>query len=978
MTSLSDVIDQIISTLKDRPSGISPEVLAEQYHVACESVNARLSRIEVMLGNNSEIEALQVAEEPPRLMGLVELLSFGDEVAWQEYCETHSHAVAPLIDFRQVDALAALYKKGLSPNHPLYRDYRAAIRSRDDDKALELLGIISRLNPSDANAVKEMHRLGRKGTIAELAQLKSGLQSGTDGELIARMAKIEAIAPDEEYRARPEWKSALVKRGAYQRKEGRKRIGELLEIAEANLGAESWRSAAGHEAEISRLAGEYGFPNEDGFSERLKAVTNTLTGFREDAAREVSIRKIVRKLESLAEQVETRGVTPAGITVDYATSTLDAIRRQERELGGLSGSVPDSSRARIRTTSDRLEQIVHRARSRKKMRNALVGALTAILLLAGAGFGFVALQASSYKDELDDAITSGSVQQAKSLIGSTDRSSLMFKFPSVVAKVAEAEQWAANRTDEASSAEKLLSDLEDGARSGFADRDDAVSLHSKLEICGKLVSEVAEDLRPSLASRYAVVRNEGEGRLLALQEGSAKRVTEITERCRDFAERVDYRGYAEEAGKPLEGLRAEIRNLEPLLKQEDPLLKLPVNVASELRSAGSQIEDIEGKFKAVDEAYRGLSAADDLDSFREKLESLAQTRFADAGRAREIGAAIPSGDKMKANLLTGGDLSDYKLAVTMAANGKWLSRVAGDRDREWVKELRSHPCFSEVYHIKYKEINGFCRGEPLWETNESDNSRTVELDFSEIPKRRSELPSYSKKTQRVTNPGDFSAELSKPALLMTELNLYGFLDNTGTSFNRSAVKLVDVIFKAKLCPPLARAFLLGEVFRLMSGAESEWGTFLSPALQKDIEDYKALKEKESVMPSGWMVEDRAASAKVWEEYFATREPGSRSSVIVSNGRMIASVERAKIVLGGHVNRDGEIVWQGEYAKGLVLGFSTDEQGEEVRLCIAGVMDGKDFDPVLELARSSPLILIESRDDGVEFLLSKNPIGHKFD
>ena len=160
--------------------GVSPEVVAEQYAEACESANARLSRIQVMLGNSSEIEALQVAEESPSLMGLVELLSFGDEVAWQEYCEAHGHAVAPLIDFRNVDGLAALYEKGLSPNHPLYRDYRAAIRSREDDKALELLGIISRLNPSDVNAVKEMHRLGRKGTIAELEQLKVCLDSGTD------------------------------------------------------------------------------------------------------------------------------------------------------------------------------------------------------------------------------------------------------------------------------------------------------------------------------------------------------------------------------------------------------------------------------------------------------------------------------------------------------------------------------------------------------------------------------------------------------------------------------------------------------------------------------------------------------------------------------------------------------------------------------------------------------------------------------
>lgn len=978
MNSLSDVIDQIINTLKKRPSAIPAEVLAEQYYAACDSVNARLSRIQVMLENGSDIEALQVAEESPPLMGLVALLSFGDEIVWQEYCEAHGNAVAPLIDFRNVETLTELYKKGLSPNHPLYRDYRAAIRSRDDDKALELLGIIARLNPSDANAIKEKQRLGRKGTLAELEQLKTCLETGTEAELIAKMAKVEAIAPDDDYRTRPEWQAALVQRGIVEKREARQKMSSLLTLAEKNLGAETWRTAAGHEAEISRLAGEYGFPNEDGFSERLQAVTSVLSEFREEAEREAAIRKIVKKLESLTEEADTRGVTPEGITVTYATSTLDTIRRQERELSRLNGSVPDSSRARIRATTDRLEQIVQLSRSKKKVRNATVGAVAAIVLLAGAGFGFLAMQASSFKGELDAAISSGSAQRAKSLVDSADRSGLMFKFPSVVAKVAEAEQWAANRTEEAGSAEGLLADLEKGARSGFSDLHDAPALLSKLETCEKLVSEVTADLRPPLASRYAVVRNEGEARLLALQKDSAKRATEVTERCRKFAENVDYHGFADAVSKPLDVLRAKIRNLEPLLAQDDDLLKLPVNVASELKAVSAQIEDVYEKTKAVEDAYRGLAAADDLVSFREKLALLAETRFADAGQTRAIDAAIPNADKIKANLLTVGDLAVYKLAVTLATAKKWVPKLAGEREREWVKELRSHPCFAEIYEVRFKEFAGFSRGEPVKDVNESNKMTTVKMDFSEMPMRRGDLPSYRSVSEKFTNPSDFSATLSGAAALMTKLNLYGFLDNSGTSYNRSAVELVDIIFQEKSCPALARAFLLGEVFGLMSKAETEWGTFLSSTLQKDIKEYHLLSEKEWVRPSDWMMKNRATSAKAWEDYFSARKPGSRANEIVKNGKMIASVERAEIELCGHVNRAGEVVWQDESGTGLVLGFSPDAQGENARLCVVGAMNGKNFKPTMKLAPMSPLILIALSDTRVEFLLSINPVGHIFD
>ena len=978
MNSISNVIDQITNILKDRPAGISPEVVAEQYQEACESANVRLARIDVMLANNSDIEALQVAEESPSLMGQVELLSFGNEVAWQEYCVAHGHAVAPLIDFRKVEALAALYQKGLSPNHPLYRDYRAAIRSREDDKALELLGIISRLNPSDANAVKEMHRLGRKGTIAELERLKVCLQSGTDEELVAGMAKVEAIAPDEEHRTRPEWKTALARRGAYEKREARKRMAGLLEKTETCLSPDLWRTAATQEAEITRLGGEYGFPGEDGFSERLETVTKALMGYREEAAKEAEIRKIVRKLESLAEEVETRGVTPDGITVVYATSSLDTMRRQERELARLGGSVPGSSRARIHATGERLEQIVRQSRTRKRIRNGTVAAMAAILLLASAGYGFVAMQASSYKNELGDAISSGSVQRAKSLVETVDRTGLIFRFPTVVSKVAEAEQWVSNRTDEATVAEKLLAELEVGARTGFSDMDDAVDLHSKLETCGKLISGVAADLRPPLESRYAVARNEGESRLLALQQSAAKMAMEIAEKCENFAANVDYKDYAAEADKPTQELLAEIRNLEPLLVNEDPLLRLPVNVASALKAAGTKIEDIHGKVKAVDEAYRGLASADDLDAFGEKLAALAETQFADAGMARAIGEAIPITEKMKANLLTGGDLTEYKLAATVAAAGTWMPKLAGDLARAWVKELRSHPYYADIYRIKHSTLNGYSRGEPLKEVSESTKLITYEMDYSPVPRSRSETLKYETKKIKLTNASDFSANLTETSALMKDLNLFGFLDSTGTRFKRSAVELVDAIFAAKSCPALAKAYLLREVFGLIDGSQAEWGTFLSPALLKDIEEFNALASTGLVMPVEWMMENDGANAKAWEEYFATRKPGSRTDEIVRNGKIVASMARAATVLCGHVNQAGEIELRGEIGKGIVMGFSASAPDKKVRLCVAGTLNGEDFKPALELAKSSPLILIDLDAQAVEFLLSKEPVGRKFD
>lgn len=974
MNSLSNVIDQISNILKDRPASISPEVVAEQYQTACETVNSRLSRIETMLGNNSDIEALQVAEESPSLMRLVELLSFGDEVAWQEYCETNGHAVAPLIEFRKVDALAALYEKGLSPNHPLYRDYRAAIRSRDDDKALELLSIISRLNPSDTNAVKEIHRLGRKGTIVELERLKTCLDAGSDEELVAIMAKIEVMAPDDEHQTRPEWKTALSRRRAYEKRMGRRKMGEIIELAEDNLTPDSWRTAAAYEAEILQLGGEHGFPSEDRFPEKLQAITKVLTQFRDEAAKEAEVRKIVRKLESLAEEVETRGVTPEGLTVDYATSSIDVLRRQERELIRLGAGVPGPSRSRINTTAERLEEILRISRSRKKMGNGSIAAIIAVLLSAGAGFGFVALQASSYRGELEDAVASESVQRAKSLVESADRSGLIFRFPSVVSTFGEAEQWVSNRIEEAVVAETLLSDLELGARSGFSGHDDAVALLSWLETCGKLVSEVVGDLRAPLESRYAIVRNEGESRLFVLQELAASRAIEFVESSENFSTNVDYNGYANKAGEGLAELLKRFRSLEPLLEQQVPLLRLPVNVASALKSSGAKIEEINDTLKAIDEQYRSLTTAADLDAFRVSLSTLAETQFADAGLARAIDAAIPNIEKIKANLLTSGNVADYKIAVSNSSVHPLVPMQVNESDREWVKNLRGHLSFSDVYRIKHSDWNGFSHGLPQ-ENKTSVGQYRYEMDFTEIPTRRSELPTY-KNISTVTND-ELNPKISEASALLNSLNLFGFLDNSGTRFERSAVEFVDIIYRANSCPALARSYLLGQVFQLIRKSETQWGVFLSPNLMKDMDEYKDLSSKFWVMPSDWMMKDGGESATAWDEYFSSRNAGSRSNEIAKNSKVVSAIERAGIGLCGHVNRAGEIELRSYAGKGIVLGIATDDSDKSFQLGVAGTLDGKTFEPRVELARSSPLMFIELDGDVIEFILSINPVGKIF-
>lgn len=142
MKPLLQSIQTIRAALKDEAPPSSVEDAALRYAQFCTEAEQRLDRVAAMLEKGSDYQALQVAEEEPPLLDLVGTLSFGEEKNWQSFCELHGLKVAPRLNAKTVQSLEALYAKGISANHPLYKDFRAAVLSRDDDKSLKIVRTI--------------------------------------------------------------------------------------------------------------------------------------------------------------------------------------------------------------------------------------------------------------------------------------------------------------------------------------------------------------------------------------------------------------------------------------------------------------------------------------------------------------------------------------------------------------------------------------------------------------------------------------------------------------------------------------------------------------------------------------------------------------------------------------------------------------------------------------------------------------------
>ena len=162
MWQVTKLTKQIRDALTARAGSASVENLAAEYARLSQEANARLESCAAMIEKGSEYQALQLAETEPVLLDLLAALSFAEAREWSDFCAAHHLAVPVRFDARAVQALDAVYAKGIRTDHPLYRDYRAAVSSRDDGRAIQIVRSIVRLNPQDTNAKAELARLENK------------------------------------------------------------------------------------------------------------------------------------------------------------------------------------------------------------------------------------------------------------------------------------------------------------------------------------------------------------------------------------------------------------------------------------------------------------------------------------------------------------------------------------------------------------------------------------------------------------------------------------------------------------------------------------------------------------------------------------------------------------------------------------------------------------------------------------------------
>jgi hypothetical protein len=363
---------------------LEARVLAAELVALAARARERLEQCAALVRIGNEQAALEAAEAEPSLLDLCAWISFPEADDWRRLCRENNLPVAPPPDDTQVLAVELLYGKSIDESHPLYRDYRQAMRERDEPRALAVLRTIVSANPGDANARAELARLGAKYARENAGKARGLFAAGDAAGAVALMDRMERLGVSNLAGDR-EWESALRLRREWLESEAESRLAVLVAQAAEEMAQGRWEACASSVGNARTLERNLGLRLERSLADRLAAAEAWAAARVESARAEAAAEAEAAALAAeLAELREAAAGQPGAGTL-----------RRLREWQARAADLPDRVSPGDTEEAEQLRQSVHGRLVRRHTALTAASILLLGILVALANAGLADLRAEA-------------------------------------------------------------------------------------------------------------------------------------------------------------------------------------------------------------------------------------------------------------------------------------------------------------------------------------------------------------------------------------------------------------------------------------------------------------------------------------------------------------------------------------------------------------------------------------------------------
>ncbi|MBT3635646.1 MAG: hypothetical protein HN531_01800 [Opitutae bacterium] len=381
--NIDRLIDRIEKALREE--GTTDPVyhaLAKEYAKYRTQIDERLEHCVTLIRSGKDFAARELAEQPPDVLTLMEKLSFSNDGKWRALCDEKGLYVGPNWAEEHVDLLNGLYDKEITEDSPLFREYRTAARSRDEDKTFKILKMILKANPDHASARRHFGQLSVKIQENKIKELDELIQSGREAEFLDLMLDIEetdwVVPPKGD-----QWENALAVRIGVERRNAKLRLEEILLELASFRSADDWKGSLALIGEFFNLAQEHSLEGE------LDAddinVYNEYKEWAEELAEEA---KAERELEGMVSSFKNRLAemqqleVAGGKSLETYLAEQNELRKFRQDFQDIGKSLSAEIMMDLQKAENQIKNRIQRLRGRTKI--FWIAAVALFLLVAAS------------------------------------------------------------------------------------------------------------------------------------------------------------------------------------------------------------------------------------------------------------------------------------------------------------------------------------------------------------------------------------------------------------------------------------------------------------------------------------------------------------------------------------------------------------------------------------------------------------------
>jgi len=619
---IAEDIQDLLRRNVQAPSALS--ALAADYAAQCRKVNARLEQIREILDLGDERQALLLGEADPPVMDEADALCFPKAAHWRELCASQQLVAAPELKAKIVQRLNLVYSKGITANHAIYKEFRTAVLSRDDNQALSLARTIAKLNSSDANAKSECERLEKKVFRARTAHLQEATEAGLEDAILEALKQVEALGMDELAGADAAVLKARETRARVAARGAQTTITKhLSEIAKSESSA-LWQLVGELISRIDRLRVEHQIHLSGDQNDELNRARLYFSKNQELAVKRVQHREALNSLLSHAELVESRTQARGTVPLTDLRDMLTLLNRYWQTVESFALEVEEAVIQRVSMLADRLRTEISRLQKKRLL------AVSAMIVAATAFFGFSGwyllgvYRAGELAKAINSSVESREIASTAKLIKDAGDRKLDGFSTKLLARIETARAWMEDVAQASKSAgenlatfEKMMDDPELSSR-------EPVDIYGQLQTLKQEISDLPAESQTEFKVRLSRTDE-------FMKDWLAKKLASFTEildhRLEEFQ---TTRVPGLEKKQSLASLKVfvagaleEVTSWETLMGSGIDGFALPPDLTARAEGYKNLIAEYAGEIAAADAAVDTLANAKDFPGYQAGIEKLA-------------------------------------------------------------------------------------------------------------------------------------------------------------------------------------------------------------------------------------------------------------------------------------------------------------------------------------------------------------------